>query len=77
MPHLLILALPVPPRSLETLGALIDARTVQTPFGLVGPLARRHAASASVWILPYFGSPTRTDPRATLWAAKDLGVQRI
>lgn len=77
MPHLLILALPVPPRSLETLGTLVEERTVQTPFGRVGPLARRHDAKAGVWILPYFGSPTRTDPRATLWAAKDLGVQRI
>ena len=79
MPHLLILALPIPPRSLEMLGDLIEERDVQTPFGPVGPLARRQTAARGpgVWILPYFGSPTRTDPRATLWAAKDLGVQRI
>jgi 5'-methylthioadenosine phosphorylase len=73
MPHLLILAQPVPPRSLEVLGPLIDEQTVSTPFGAVGPLARR----GPVWVLPYFGAPTRTDPRATLWAAKSLGVQRI
>ena len=79
MPHLLILAQPVPPRSLEVLGPLTEERLVATPFGDVGPLARRQARDADfgVWVLPYFGSPTRTDPRATIWAAKSLGVQRI
>ena len=78
MPHLLILAQPLPPRSLENLGEFAEERVVNTPFGEVGPFALRRAhGQADVWILPYFGSPTRTDPRATLWAAKDLGVQRI
>ena len=79
MPHLLILAQPVPPSALETLGDLIEEKSIATPFGETGPLARRQcrACQTDVWILPYFGSPTRTDPRATLWAAKDLGVQRI
>ncbi len=79
MPHLLILAQPVPPRSLEILGDLMEERVVQTPYGSAGPFARRQcsACQTDVWILPYFGSPTRTDPRATLWAAKALGVQRI
>lgn len=79
MPHLLLLALPVPPRALEMLGALIEERSVSTPFGDVGPLARRRcdACRTDVWVLPYFGGPNRTDPRATIWAAKALGVQRI
>ncbi len=79
MPHLLILALPVPPPALATLGKLLEERVIETPYGPVGPWARRActACDAELWILPYFGAPTRTDPRATLWAAKDLGVQRI
>ncbi|NUQ38573.1 MAG: hypothetical protein HUU23_12415 [Caldilineales bacterium] len=78
MPHLLILAQPVPPRALEDLGSLRDSRSLRTPFGEAGPFARRRPAHGpDLWILPYFGSPTRTDPRAALWAAKDLGVQRI
>lgn len=78
MPHLLILAQPVPPRALEDLGSLHTSRTVATPFGQAGPFARRQLATGpDLWILPYFGGPARTDPRATLWAAKDLGVQRI
>ncbi len=76
--HLLILAQPLPPRSLETLGALSEERTVQTPYGQAGPFARRQKEhEPGTWILPYFGGPNRTDPRATLWAAKELGVQRI
>ena len=79
MPHLLILALPIPPRSLEMLGELGEERSIDTPFGKTGPLARRQCTvcQEDVWVLPYFGAPTRTDPRATLWAAKELGVQRI
>ena len=79
MPHLLILALPVPPPALQALGVLQEERIIETPFGPVGPLARRacQPCGTDLWLLPYFGSPTRTDPRATLWAAKDLGVQRI
>ena len=76
--HLLILAQPLPPRSLETLGAFSEERTVRTPYGEAGPFALRKTENQpGLWILPYFGGPNRTDPRATLWAAKELGVQRI
>lgn len=78
MAHLLILAQPLPPRALDVLGPPHDERTVNTPFGPAGPFAcRGQPDGPGTWVLPYFGSPTRTDPRATLWAAKDLGVQRI
>ncbi len=77
MPHLLILAQPAPPPALALLGTLTEERFVQTPFGDAGPLARRQSSLSDMWILPYFGAPTRTDPRATIWAAKTLGVQRI
>ena len=76
--HLLILAHPLPPPSLEVLGEFSDERVIATPFGDAGPFALRQPSSGpGVWILPYFGGPSRTDPRATLWAAKQLGVQRI
>lgn len=76
--HLLILAQPLPPRSLEHLGDFVEEATIATPYGDAGPFAHRRPSSApGVWILPYFGGPARTDPRATLWAAKQLGVQRI
>lgn len=76
--RLLILAQPVPPRALEGLGQFMEERSVDTPFGTVGPVAlRRPPQGRDVWILPYFGGPARTDPRATLWAAKSLGVQRM
>ncbi len=80
--HLLILAHPLPPRSLEILGPFVEERTVDTPYGQVGPFAlrlslRKPEQQPGTWVLPYFGGPNRTDPRATLWAAKELGVQRI
>lgn len=78
--RLLLLSQPLPPRSLEHLGAFVEERTAKTPYGVAGPFALRQPLAGGgngIWILPYFGSPTRTDPRATLWAAKDLGVQRI
>jgi len=28
-------------------------------------------------VQPYFGLPTRLDPRATVWAARQLGLQRV
>lgn len=78
MPHLLILAHPLPPRALENLGVLGEERTITTPYGEAGPFALRQPADGTgIWVLPYFGGPNRTDPRATLWAAKELGVQRI
>ncbi|RME85074.1 MAG: hypothetical protein D6775_03800, partial [Caldilineae bacterium] len=78
MPNLLILAHPLPPRALQELGSLESERTLSTPYGPVGPFARRRLPDGpDLWILPYFGGPARTDPRATLWAAKELDVQRI
>jgi 5'-methylthioadenosine phosphorylase len=79
MPHLLILAIPMPPPAIDVLGDVVETRDIETPFGPVESLARRvcDQCGAEVWVLPYFGAPTRTDPRATIWAAKDLGVQRI
>lgn len=77
-PLLLLLAVPLPPQSLEALGPLIEERETITPFGPVGPLARRGLPnSASIWIQPYYGLPSRTDPRATLSAAQTLGIDQI
>ena len=75
---LLLLAVPLPPQSLEALGPLIEERRVDTRYGPVGPLARRGSPDTpSVWIQPYYGLPSRTDPRATLQAAQALHVSRI
>ncbi len=75
---LLLLAVPLPPQSLEAVGPLIEERRVDTPYGTVGPLARRgRPGSPPVWIQPYYGLPSRTDPRATLQAAQTLHVSRI
>jgi purine nucleoside phosphorylase len=75
---LLLLAVLLPPHALSTLGEFVEERSVQTPYGEVGPLARRVSASGhNIWIAPYTGLPDRTDPRATLHAARELGVGRI
>ena len=75
---LLLLAVPLPPQSLEALGPLIEERRVDTRYGPVGPLARRGSPDTpSVWIQPYYGLPSRTDPRATLQAAQTLHVSQI
>jgi purine nucleoside phosphorylase len=75
---LLLVAVFLPPAALDILGPVVEERTVQTPFGMAGPLARRVGATGtSVWVLPYTGSPTRTDPRATIYAAYTLGVKRL
>ncbi len=75
---LLLPAVLLPPRSLERLGALVEEVTVATPWGEVGPIARRELPDGTgVYILPYSGHPTRLDPRGTVWAAKELGVRRI
>ncbi len=77
-PLLLLLAVPLPPQSLEALGPRIEEREIDTPYGPVGPLARRGLPdSASIWIQPYYGLPSRTDPRATLSAAQALGIDQI
>ena len=75
---LLLPAVLLPPRALEHLGEVVEELTVETPWGAVGPIARREAGDETgVYILPYSGSPTRLDPRGTVWAAKSLGVQRV
>ena len=77
-PLLLLLAVPLPPKSLETIGPLNEERMVDTEYGPVGPLAwRGQPHGPAVWIQPYYGLPTRTDPRATLHAARALNVSRI
>ncbi len=75
---LLLLAVTAPPAALQALGPVVEERTVATRFGPVGPLAlRQDEAGRRVWIQPYSGLPTRTDPRATLLAAQELGVRRV
>lgn len=75
---LLLTAVYLPPRALDELGLLVEERTVHTRHGDVGPIAfRRSADGVSTWVQPYFGLPMRTDPRATMLAAKALGVQRV
>ena len=75
---LILVAVLLPPQTLDALGTLIDERIVETPYGPVMALGLRTATSGpSVWVQPYTGSPTRTDPRATLSAAQALGVRYI
>ncbi len=75
---LILLAALLPPFAMNELGIVAMERTLETPFGPVGPLAlRRVPQGPSVWILPYTGSATRTDPRATIYAAHLLGVRNI
>jgi 5'-methylthioadenosine phosphorylase len=75
---LLLLAVVLPPKALDLLGPVVEERVVETRFGTVGPLAlRRSAQGTGVWVQPYSGLPSRTDPRATLLAAKHLGVHRV
>ncbi len=81
---LILVAVTLPPRSLNILGAVAEERVVETPFGSVGPVALRtpqpgpgQERSASTWVLPYSGLPTRTDPRATIHAAMQLGVSFV
>jgi len=83
---LILIAALLPPQSLNLLGAFVEERMVQTPYGDVGPLALRCLEDASteesvpdanVWVQPYAGLPTRTDPRATLYAAQKLGIEYV
>jgi len=79
---LILIATLLPPQSLNRLGKFVEERTLQTAYGDVGPLALRsldedsHDAP-SVWVQPYAGLPTRTDPRATILAAQALGTDYI
>lgn len=75
---LILLAVLLPPAALDGLGRLVEERTVPTPYGAVGPLARRQPQTGpSVWLQPYTGVSTRTDPRSTIYAALSLGVGQI
>ncbi|MCC9074896.1 hypothetical protein FKZ61_002040 [Litorilinea aerophila] len=75
---LLLLAVPLPPMALDILGELQAEQTLQTPYGAFGPLALRAPAEGpAVWVQPYTGLPSRTDPRAAIYACRALGVQRI
>lgn len=74
MEHILLLiGVILPPRALDVLGAVTEEFGVETPYGPAGPFARR----GDTLLLPYSGLPDRTDPRATLWAARDQGVTRV
>lgn len=75
---LLLLAIVLPPAALDVLGPVVDERSIETRYGTVGPLAlRRKDGEPGVWVQPYSGLPSRTDPRATLLAARKLGVSRV
>lgn len=75
---LLLLAVVLPPAALDVLGPVVDERRLETRFGVVGPLAlRQQPGGPGVWVQPYSGLPSRTDPRATLLAAKMLEVRHV
>jgi 5'-methylthioadenosine phosphorylase len=75
---LILLAVLLPPVAMNELGMVATERTLETPYGMVGPLAlRRMPQGPSVWIMPYTGAATRTDPRAMIYAAHTLGVRHI
>ena len=75
---LVLLAVLLPPVALDDVGSLVMERKVITPYGVVGPLAlRRLDDQTNIWIQPYSGEASRTDPRATIFAAYALGVRRM
>jgi hypothetical protein len=75
---LLLVGVLLPPRALDGLGPVVEERVIHTPYGNFGPVARRSAPHLpGIWLAPYTGLPTRTDPRATLFAANQLGVRRV
>ena len=75
---LLLVGALLPPQALDDLGEFVAEENQSTPYGEVGPLARRRTPHGlEFWVQPYTGSPTRTDPRATIFAAQTLGVRRI
>lgn len=75
---LLLIAVLLPPKALDVLGPVVEERTVLTPYGEAGPLALRITPNGDpVWVQPYTGLPTRTDARATMYAARQLGVRRV
>lgn len=74
----LLLAVFLPPAALDMFGPLVAERMLETPFGPVGPVGlRARAEGPAIWVQPYSGSPVRTDPRAAIHAALQLGVRQI
>lgn len=75
---LILVAVLLPPKTLDIFGTLVDERVIETPYGAVMPLGLRTPSSGpSVWVQPYTGGPNRTDPRAMLYAAQTLGVNYV
>ena len=75
---LLLIAVLLPPTTLDILGGVAAERLVETPYGVIGPLAlRTPSAGPAIWVQPYTGLPTRTDPRAIIYAAHQLGVHYV
>ncbi|GAB4556536.1 MAG: hypothetical protein Kow0047_00090 [Anaerolineae bacterium] len=74
---LLLVAVTLPPPALEALGPIRGEHVVDTPWGRLGPIAERGEGDVTFLVQPYFGLPTRLDPRTTVWAARQLDVQRI
>ncbi|CAN5501365.1 hypothetical protein BH10CHL1_BH10CHL1_41310 [soil metagenome] len=75
---LILIAVLLPPRALDVLGEVVEERKIQTPYGEFGPLALRVGPNQpAIWVGPYSGLPTRTDPRATLFAAGMLNLQQV
>jgi 5'-methylthioadenosine phosphorylase len=75
---LLLIGVLLPPKALDRLGPVVEEYVVHTPYGNFGPVARRTMADQhDVWVSPYTGLPTRTDPRATIFAANQLGARRV
>lgn len=75
---MILLAVWLPPSALDELGELVEERTIATPYGEVGPLALRCLPDGGrLWLHPYTGPATRTDPRATIYAAWTLGVRQV
>ena len=75
---LILIAVLLPPSALDVLGEVVEERSILTPYGEAGPLALRVLPDGlATWVQPYTGLPTRTDPRATIYAARQFGVQRI
>lgn len=75
---LILVAVLLPPQTLDIFGTLIEERVVETPYGAVMPLGlRRPISGPAVWVQPYTGTPHRTDPRAMLYAAQQLGVRYV
>lgn len=75
---ILLLSVALPPAALDVLGPLVAERRVETAYGAVGPIGLRAAAGRpAVWVAPYSGGPQRTDARATILAAAQLGVRQV